>query len=586
MLPFSGIKCKISTLLIKTHVFDCYFNKLAYADSVTIKDVRKYFPMKKNIFFCEFSFTNEPTVLPHNYGHIRLYSESYPEIVGNYNWKNPFGTFPIELPTIKQPGIFAFSVYVWNVERSIHASKMIKEKYPSCKIIMGGPHFSRDCKDFLKTNDHIDFIVNKEGENSFQHLLLENLKDTPIWKNVKGITFVDGGEVVQTKPADRVNLSEMTESPYEKYFDIYNDIASRAREHNHEVFGVIETNRGCPYECGFCNWGALTANKIFQVPFEKIKKDVKYLSLLKVRRLQIADANFGMLPRDAKIAKIIVDAFKNDGNQVVNLCITYAKVFNNKVIEAYKVLRTGKWKYLSDMSIAMQSMNPDSLVAIKRENIGEKEFPKKLQLIKEHFPKLDHISTDIIIGLPEETLDTYIDGIITCYISGIKNFILYNLALLPGTDIATQRMIDKYSLKYSEAKFTNNTYSNYQNIEFVESIQIVYQTSTMSREEIIYCTLLTAMLKSCIKLFGRVIPKDILESKEKFKEICISFLEILIQTNKELNKLSNNNNNFEYFNPLYWRAVNLLDNNIIKNETLYIKLLTLAREKVLNKKAS
>ena len=72
---------------------------------------------------------------------------------------------------------------------------------------------------------------------------------------------------------------------------------------------IIETNRGCPYACTFCNWGNATQEKINQFSLETVKEEVKYVcenSRNLTGFLYIADANFGILRRDLEIAKAML----------------------------------------------------------------------------------------------------------------------------------------------------------------------------------------------------------------------------------------------------------------------------------------
>ena len=67
---------------------------------------------------------------------------------------------------------------------------------------------------------------------------------------------------------------------------------------------IIETNRSCPYRCTFCAWGIGT-QKLQQFREQRVLDEIEYIAkrCKKNTTVFIADANFGILERDAIFAK-------------------------------------------------------------------------------------------------------------------------------------------------------------------------------------------------------------------------------------------------------------------------------------------
>ena len=65
---------------------------------------------------------------------------------------------------------------------------------------------------------------------------------------------------------------------------------------------MIETNRGCPYHCTFCDWGTLIYSKIAKLPLERVFDEIDWLSRSGISDVMPADANFGIFAdRDGQI---------------------------------------------------------------------------------------------------------------------------------------------------------------------------------------------------------------------------------------------------------------------------------------------
>ena len=83
------------------------------------------------------------------------------------------------------------------------------------------------------------------------------------------------------------------------------------------------------------------------------------------------------------------------------------------------------------ITIALQSMNPDTLKAVKRKNVDNGKLAEFLKM----YSDLDLPSyVELILGLPEETKESFIDGICEVIELGQHNYIgIYQLTALPNT---------------------------------------------------------------------------------------------------------------------------------------------------------
>ncbi len=70
----------------------------------------------------------------------------------------------------RSPALVAFTLYMWNVERSIWLAEMLKRELPGVITVAGGPEVTMDNK-WLLSSDAFDLVVSGEGEELAERIL-------------------------------------------------------------------------------------------------------------------------------------------------------------------------------------------------------------------------------------------------------------------------------------------------------------------------------------------------------------------------------------------------------------------------------
>ena len=70
---------------------------------------------------------------------------------------------------------------------------------------------------------------------------------------------------------------------------------------------ILETNRGCPYGCTFCDWGSATQSRIRKFDLDRVFAELEWCATHKVHQVFLADANFGIFERDVEIAEKVAE---------------------------------------------------------------------------------------------------------------------------------------------------------------------------------------------------------------------------------------------------------------------------------------
>ncbi len=370
--------------------------------------------------------------------------------------------------------VVGFSAYVWNARLSLEIARRLKEIKPEILILFGGPHVPDHTEAFLRENPFIDLAVNGEGEAVFL-AVLERLPDRH-WGALKGLSFLDpDGRFVQTPRAPRLQDLAALPSPY------LNDIfAPLMRAFPDESWiGLWETNRGCPFQCTYCDWGSATAAKLGKFELDRLRNEVDWFSRHHLEFIFCCDANFGILPRDIELADYVAKAKRESGYPRA-LSVQNTKNATERAYRTQKILSDAGLS--KGVALSMQSLNPLALKNIKRDNISLETYLE----LQRRFTK-DQVDTfsDLILGLPGETYDSFVDGIDSLITSGQHNRIQFNdLSILPNAEMANPDYIRDHGLVTVTSEIINIHGARVEVDDDVPEIQhLVIATRTMPAED-------------------------------------------------------------------------------------------------------
>jgi radical SAM superfamily enzyme YgiQ (UPF0313 family) len=374
-------------------------------------------------------------------------------------------------------GIWMFSNYMWSIDHNLSVSAAVKQNDAGNITIHGGPstpEYEQACEDFMARNRSVDIAVHGEGEVAACQVLaaierLDNgvLQPTDRLSDVPGITFRKPGgarrDLTRTDARMRMPSPDSVPSPYiEGIFDAYEARVEAA---------IIETNRGCPFRCTFCDWGSATNQKVTRFELNRVHGELDWIGRNRIGVLWIADANFGMLKRDLAIAEKIVDVKRRYGypQEVV---VNYTKNANERLAEIIRVFTEGG--IISQGIISIQTTDPETLKIIDRENIKTEKYDRLLEIFSELGLPL---STDLMIGLPGITPDAF-DKDLQRYIDADVSVKAYPTQLLPNSPMAHPDYIKKYQIEVDENGFLLSC-SSYTRAE-LEQMKFTYHIYTMA----------------------------------------------------------------------------------------------------------
>lgn len=429
--------------------------------------------MKKKLYFFQVNYSyGKSAHIPYTAGQLAAYAFDDKDISESYTLENIF--FLREKPEkvmekIDSPFMVAFSTYLWNCNYNKTLAKLIKEKYPECIIVFGGHHVPPG-GEMLEECPYIDYLLHGEGEIIFRRLMraaigIENACEIP------GISF-------RTENGTMTNPEMISEecnfpSPY------LNGFFDKIIKENPDIefIGLIETSRGCPNSCAYCDWSNMKS-KIRKFPLERIYGEIEWIKNNKIFIFGSADSNFGMFSRDEDITDRIVEA-KKEAGYPARFQTSYAKNSSKRVFDIGMKLEKNDLN--RGITLSFQSMSEEVLKNICRENISIDYYSELMKLYNEAGVAT---YTELILGLPGETYESIVDGIDRLLNLGQHNSIyIHNCEWLPCSIMGRKDYVERFGIKTCRIPLNQPHREPDENDSIPEQSMVVTSTYSMSSEE-------------------------------------------------------------------------------------------------------
>ena len=405
---------------------------------------------------------------PYAAGSLIAYSFEDEKIKSEYEFKGfVYKKSDIEqtVSSLQTPFLIGFSCYVWNYEYNKAFAKKVKEIYPECIIVFGGHQVSRE-SDILQS-DYVDFCIFGEGEEVFRQILLL-LADGKNADSIPNIAYRSESDFVFTA-VQKIGIPERV-SPYLKgYFD------ELVEKEELEFSAILETNRGCPNKCAFCDWGNEKA-RVKNYDIDMVKAEIDWMSEHEIEYCYCADANFGLFERDEEIIEYLIEKHNVNGYPQ-KFQATYSKNNSETVFRINKRLNdVGMSK---GATLSFQSLHQHVLDNIYRTNMPLSSFHKLMSLYNKNGIGA---YSEVILGLPGETYESFRDGIeqlLECGQHMSINF--FNCEILVNSIMSDKAYMEKYAIEYAVTE-QHQYHVVPRNNDITEFSRIVVATSTLSKE--------------------------------------------------------------------------------------------------------
>jgi len=381
--------------------------------------------------------------LPYMWGVLKTYCEREAGLDGAFRWLNPiYDRATAEQLLSPYDGVpvdvIGLSCYMWNWSLQCRLAQLIKERWPDCLVVAGGPH--PDYKDpaFFEKHPFIDVIVVQDGEIAFSKILCKVLAHDRDFADIPGLVLPNPNAPWHLATGKAELPTHFEHSPYLEQRTYYEPFIARYAD---GVQAVWETNRGCPYACSFCDWGSNTMSKVRRFDMARIFDEVDWFGHTGLRHVLSVDANFGIFPRDLEIADRICDVHKQYGAPDG---FYYSPAKNNpgRTGEIAKKLHEAM---ATEYPLALQHTREEVLKCVDRSNIS---VEKQLASIEGFKANGVRVIIQLIMGMPGDTYDLWKACLTDLMEFGLHHgFEFYHFNLLPNAPASSDDYRKEWQLE-------------------------------------------------------------------------------------------------------------------------------------------
>jgi radical SAM superfamily enzyme YgiQ (UPF0313 family) len=272
-----------------------------------------------------------------------------------------------------EPLIIGLGIYIWNTTQSEEVIALIRRLAPSVKIVLGGPEVSFDSEE-QSIVALADYTITGEADLKFAEICSKLL----------------AGETPEARiiPAAIPKLAEL-ELPY----DLYDE-----EDLSHRVI-YVEASRGCPFTCEFCLSSLDIPVRAFDL--ERFLEAMDDLLKRGATQFKFVDRTFNL---NMRVSEAILRFFRE---RFFDGLFLHFEMIPDRLPEGLRALIKQFPPGALQFEVGIQTFNDQVSEHISRRQNYDK--------LAENFNFLRsetgvHIHADLIVGLPDETLESFGKG--------------------------------------------------------------------------------------------------------------------------------------------------------------------------------
>jgi radical SAM superfamily enzyme YgiQ (UPF0313 family) len=203
------------------------------------------------------------------------------------------------------PDVVGLSVMTFQRRTANRIVDFVKRLKPDARIVVGGYDPSLACEAYTE-NPNVDFIVRGEGEITFRELLRAMENETG-YDHIAGLSFRSGDRFYHN-PARAVSSLDSAEIKLpNRKARVLNGYTVLGRKSD-----VIETSRGCTFDCSFCSIIEMRGRNFHTYSFDRVIEDIRDAYTQGARSIFIVDDNITLnVKRFAALCEAIIEAGLN-----------------------------------------------------------------------------------------------------------------------------------------------------------------------------------------------------------------------------------------------------------------------------------
>jgi radical SAM superfamily enzyme YgiQ (UPF0313 family) len=211
-----------------------------------------------------------------------------------------------------EPEVVGLSVMTFQRRTARRLIALVKSRRPGARIVVGGydPSLAPDA--WTDPRLGVDVIVRGEGDVTFRELLRALERGTPL-ASVPGLWFREGDRMRRNAARAPAALAAGDVRPPNRGARVLSGYTMLGRP-----IDVVETSRGCTFDCSFCSIVAMRGRNFHRFPVARVIHDIADARARGARAIFLVDDNVTLdVPRLAAICRAIIDAGLNDVDYLI-----------------------------------------------------------------------------------------------------------------------------------------------------------------------------------------------------------------------------------------------------------------------------
>jgi len=210
-----------------------------------------------------------------------------------------------------EPDIVGMSVMTFQRGTALRIVKLIRTLRPGARIVVGGYDPSLAPEPYMGDTG-IDFIVRGEGEITFRELL-RAMENNCGYEGIAGLSYrsPDGFRQNPDRPVSSLTASDIR--PPRREARVLQGYTMMGRQ-----VDVIETSRGCTFDCSFCSIIEMRGRNFHTYDFDRVIDDIRDAHTRGARAIFLVDDNITLnIPRFEALCRKIIEANLNQIDYIV-----------------------------------------------------------------------------------------------------------------------------------------------------------------------------------------------------------------------------------------------------------------------------
>ena len=299
------------------------------------------------------------------------------------------------------PQIVGLSVMTFQRKTALKIADLLRSLKHDVKIVMGGYDPSLAPEAYKYEGSNVDFIVRGEGEITLRELV-RAIENGECFQQIAGLSFREGGEWYDT-PARGVHSLEGNEIRLPKRNSrILSGYTMLGRQ-----VDVVETSRGCTFDCSFCSIIQMRGRNFHTYSFERVLADIRDAREHGAQTIFLVDDNITLnVHRFEELCKAIIAAGLNDVEYIIQ-GMTSAIANHGETLAP--LMRTAGFKYVF---LGIENILEDDLQFLRassknilRDN-GQKIGNATMRAIEHIHRNKMYVVGGLIVGNPGDTRES------------------------------------------------------------------------------------------------------------------------------------------------------------------------------------